>query len=1145
VSAPAATAGRAAQVQASNPRASVFVTANAGSGKTSTLVTRVTRLLLAGAPPEAILCVTFTKAAATEMQRRLFKQLGDWAVMDNADLTKALANIDEAGRDLRRARALFARALETPGGLKIQTIHAFCEKLLRRFPLEAGVPPGFKVLEDAAAAEVAREARRRLAELAFGADHAVAEAYAHFSIGLAAGDFDKLLDDLAAKGAAIETYADACLTAGRSVDADVWRRCGFERRASVAEIEQAALKRTQTIKWRRMADAIAACAKPSEATVGMQLQAAASADSLGELSAIFLTGKGEARKVIDKLSVAPAVLEQLHDERARLFEALERIAAAGVAEDTVRALKLAMAYTSLYRAAKDARGALDFADLISAALELLTRRADAAWVLYKLDGGLEHVLLDEAQDTAAEQWGILHALTAEFFHGEGVRAGGRTLFAVGDPKQSIFSFQGAAPERLALEEGAFAETAAAAQQRFWRVPLLESWRSAPEVLSLVDQVFADADALAGLRPAGDNVAAFELRHNAIRGPGGGVDLWPLETWDASEADDDPWDPLDKEPAGSANRKLAERIALAVAEMVARGDAVVDRETGAARACRFGDVLILVRWRGPIFNETIRALKRRGVPVAGADRLKLSEHGAFKDLMALGQFARFPADDLSLAVLLRGPFCDLDEESLFDLAHGRPGTLWGELQSRAGERREWAEAARFLGWAVGAAVSAAPFDFYCQALGRIDGEGRSMRQRTLTRLGAEAEQALDVFVGQTLVAESAGLADLERLLAWMGALDLDIKREQEAAGGGEVRVMTVHGAKGLEAPIVIFPDTMGVPKMLSNALIGDGHGGFIWAPSSDADCAATREAKAALGLAGRHERLRLLYVALTRARDRLIVCGVSPKRQTTQAAEPWYDWVARAFARAEARPFPLPGGGEGQRIGSDPATAAPLEAPVSGASLLPTWTAGLAPADPPRPRVTSPSRLEREDTEPSPSPLAEVRGLGRWRRGEIIHRLLQLLPDLPPDARREAATRLLAREPGLTPDQRDEVSAAALGVLEDARFAPVFGPGSRAEVAVVGGAASLPANLKISGRVDRLVVEAERVLVADFKTNRPAPARIEDADPAYIRQMALYAAVLAEVFPGRRIEAALVWTDGPALMPIPAERLSAALAALRP
>ena len=1135
--------GRPAQIEASDPRASVFVAANAGSGKTSTLVTRVARLLLAGAAPEAILCVTFTKAAAAEMQRRLFKQLGEWAVMDGENLTRELAKIDEAGRDLPYARALFARALETPGGLKIQTIHAFCEKLLRRFPLEAGVSPGFAVLEDAAAADVLAKSRDGVAEWALQhPGHAVAEAYAHFSVELDHRAFEAMFDAFAARRAAVEAYAIACETAGRTMPADVWRRCGFDRPEDPAEIEETALKRARTIRWRRMAEALAASPKLSESKLGAQMLAAASATSLGDLSAIFLTGKGEPRKILDAPSVAPAVREQIQEELARLLEARERLAAARLAEETVRALTLATAYALLYDDAKAERGALDFADLVARALALLTRRADAAWVLYKLDGGLEHVLLDEAQDTAPEQWAILRALTAEFFHGDGAKSAGRTMFAVGDPKQSIFSFQGAAPEQLALEERAFADTVTAAGQKFQPVPLLESWRSAPEVLSFVDLVFADPEALAGLRSAGENVAGFALMHRPIRDPGGCVELWPLEVGERADADEDPWDPVDQEPALSANRLLAGRIALAVSEMEARGEAVIDRDAREARPCRFGDVLILVRRRGPLFHEIIRALKRQGVPVAGADRLKLAEHGVFEDLMALGRFARFTADDLSLAVLLRSPFCDVAEESLFDLAHGRSGSLWGELQKRAGERSEWADAARFLGWTTEEAVRAAPFDFYCQALGRIDGGARSMRQRILTRLGAEAEQALDAFVGQTLAAESAGVVDLESLLDWMGKLDLDVRREQDEAGGGEVRVMTVHGAKGLEAPIVILPDTSTAARAQGGGLISDGRGSFLWSPRNEHDCAASRVAKEARELAVRHESARLLYVALTRARDRLIVCGVA-SRQPGRMAGAWYDYVERAFAKADARPFALPGGGDGRRIGDDPAIAPPLQQMESDAAPLPPWTAGLAPPDPALPRIASPSRLEREGAEAAPSPLAEVRGLGRWRRGEIIHRLLQLLPVLPPDARRDGARRLGAREPGLTEDQRAEVAAAALGVLEDPRFAAVFGPGSRAEVALVGGAAGLPEGLTVSGRVDRLVVEGERVLVVDFKTNRPAPARIEDADPAYIRQMALYAAVLAEVFPGRRIEAALVWTDGPALMAVPQTRLRTALAEL--
>ncbi|MGH7022421.1 MAG: double-strand break repair helicase AddA [Caulobacteraceae bacterium] len=1137
-----AKAGRPARVEASDPRASVFVAANAGSGKTSTLVTRVARLLLAGAPPEAILCVTFTKAAAAEMQRRLFRQLGGWAVMKDADLTKALADIEEAGRDLNAARALFARALETPGGLKIQTIHAFCEKLLRRFPLEAGISPGFAVLEDAAAVEVSRRARESVAEVALARPKdEVAEAYFHFSVQLDHRSFETMFGDFAARREAIEAYARERGGAAQ-MPQDVWRRCGFDRPQGSEDIARAALKRARTAHWRRVADILAASGRLSEAKLGAALTNAAQAESFEDFKTAFLTGKNEPRKLF-AASLAPADRDWLEEEQKRCLEARERIAAARLAEDTIRALTLAVAYAELYDGAKDARGALDFTDLVIRSCELLTRKADAAWVLYKLDGGLEHVLLDEAQDTAPGQWDILRALTAEFFHGQGAVDARRTIFAVGDPKQSIFSFQGAAPERLALEEEAFSRTVTAAGETFRRVPLLKSWRSTPEILTFVDRVSADPRVAEGLAAAGENVTAVPPRHLGDRGAGGCVELSPLEEGEETEVEADPWDPLDKDPAQSAGKLLAARIAAAVAQMVARGEAVGERDGGGSRPCRFGDVLILVRRRNALFHEIIRALKKAGVPVAGADRLKLSEHGVFEDLMALGRLARFESDDLSLAVLLRSPFCDVSEEGLFDLAYGRQGSLWRALATRAGERREWADAARFLAWARDEAAGVAPFDFYCRALGRIDGEGRSMRQRILTRLGAEAEQALDAFVGQVLAAESAGVVELEGLLHWMGALDLDIKREQDEAGGTEARVMTVHGAKGLEAPIVILPDTSTAASWQGGRLIGDGQGGFVWTPRADDHCAASRKAVEIRDRAVRQESARLLYVAMTRARDRLIVAGVKPK-QDWRLDNSWYRIAQEAFAGLETHPFPLPGGGEGLRHGPDPVVAAPSGDAQAREFPLPAWAHALAPADPAATRLVSPSRLEAEDSGVAPSPLSEVRGLGRWRRGEIIHRLLQLLPELPAEARADGAQRLLARETGLDEAQRQEMAAAALGVLEDARFAAVFGPGSRAEVAVVGGAAGLPGDVQVSGRVDRLLVTDDLVLVADFKTNRPAPSRIEDSDPAYIRQMAVYVAVLAGVFPGRRIEAALLWTDGPKLMPVPGAMLDAELQAMR-
>jgi len=1136
------------QVQASDPGASTFVAANAGSGKTSTLVKRVARLLLAGARPEAILCVTYTKAGAAEMQRRLFETLGDWAVMEDGALTNALGAIDEHDRSLSDARALFARALETPGGLKIQTLHAFCEKLLRRFPLEAGVSPGFTVLEDQAAAEASARAREDVARLAMAKpDGAVGRAYAHFSVELDWDSFNRMFEAFAGRRGEIGAYVDRCDARG-GYGSDVWRRCGFAAPTSRAAIEREALGRVRWGGWARAARALSRGTAATDQPLGATMLAVTAGSPFAEIWKVFSTQAGTPKAKLGTQAVDPATHAWLIEEQGRHLKTRELLIAAAVAEDTVHALSLATAYAGLYEGAKSAQGGLDFGDLISHTHRLLTARADAAWVLYKLDGGLEHVLLDEGQDTAPEQWDILRDLTAEFFTGAGAGPAGRTLFAVADEKQSIFSFQGAAPERFAVEKQRFGAMVEAAGQRFSPVSLLESWRSAPEILEFVDKVFMAPEALAGLRPSTDErVLAFPIVHKPTRGAGGCVEIWPLEATEPAE-EDDPWAPVNIEPRESAGRKLARRIARAVRAMVERGEAVGERGSDRMRRCAYRDVLILVRRRNALFHEIIRALKREGVPVGGADRLKLSDHGVFEDLMALARFARFPADDLTLACLLRGPFCEVDEESLFDLAHDRQGWLWRALGRRSSERPAWGAAVAFLGWARGEAEQAAPFDFFSRALARLDGEKRSMRQRLLTRMGAEGEDALDAFLAEALAAEGRDLRDLESFIADMSMSEIEVKREQDdgrghsgGRGGGEVRVMTVHGAKGLEAPIVILPDTTTRATDRGGPLLESKEGGFLWAPRKADDCPASFEARERRARASEGESSRLLYVALTRARDRLIVCGVESRLYERS----WYDYARRAFDDLPIRAFAMEDGAEGWRYGADPTPATATQDAANEIVLLPSWAHGLAPSEPALARYASPSTLSEEAKGAAPSPLGVVAGLGRYRRGELIHRLLQLLPDIPVDAREGAARRLMAREADLTEEQRAEMADAALAVLADPQFSAVFGPGSKAEVALAGAAARLPAGLAISGRVDRLVVEAGRVLVIDFKTNRPAPATIEAADPAYVLQMAIYAAVLAEIFPGRKIEAALVWTDGPKLMAVPEGAMAEALARIAP
>ena len=589
---------------------------------------------------------------------------------------------------LSRARALFARALETPGGLKIQTIHAFCEKLLRRFPLEAEVSPGFQVMDDAASAAIAKAARDTVAKAAMRGRGALAEAYARLSVALDFDAFQQMFRAFEDRRAALGAYVVRCGGLA-GVAADIWARCGFDGPTSAEAIEQRRRCRPPSTRpcgapapsscWPAARPTTRRCGaahggawpRPRRAARPTSPRRWRPCSPRRAREAAAWPGHAAALKPREDLR------ERLLEEQDRLADARERARAARVAEDTVLALILAEAYVAAYEIEKRATGRLDFADLILKTSALLTLRADAAWVLYKLDGGVDHILLDEAQDTAPEQWAIIKAVTAEFFAGAGLprlRPGlERSLFVVGDEKQSIYSFQGADPDLLRVETRAYVEAIAAAGQEARPVKLAQSWRSTPQVLSFVDGVFADPALWTGVPPA---VGETVVSHIAMRIEHAGcIDLWPLERETPGE-DRQAWDdPLDLDGPSSANRRLAERIAGEIEGLIVRGEAVFDKEQRRWRPAHAGDVLILVRRRKVLFEEILRALKRSGVPVAGADRLGLSQHIVFDDLLALARFIQFPDDDLSLAGLLKSPLCGLGEDSLFDLAHRREASLW--------------------------------------------------------------------------------------------------------------------------------------------------------------------------------------------------------------------------------------------------------------------------------------------------------------------------------------------------------------------------------------------------------------------------------------------------------------------------------------
>lgn len=1131
-----------AQRRASDPEASVWVSANAGSGKTHALTTRVARLLLAGNAPERILCLTFTKAAAAEMSARLYKRLGDWAMMTDKALADEIQGLEGSAPDaamLKEARKLFARAIETPGGLKIQTIHAFCERLLGRFPLEAGVPPHFDILDERSADELMAEVRDAVLRRA-GAEQgtALSAALAHVVARVDELAFGNLLKEITTQRGNFTELMEglggldgirAALRLALSVDAD---ETVEGLRAAIARLPEAAMR----VAAAALAGGTKTDIERGAALAGFLKMPDSRTDNLEDYLSVFLTQKNEPRKSLMTTKLAadnPQAAEALAAEQQRILALYGRMRAVAVAEATEAILTLAVAILDAFRDAKRARALLDYDDLISATRELLTRSRMAAWVLYKLDGGIDHILVDEAQDTSPDQWDVIAALAEEFLVGRGARERVRTVFAVGDEKQSIFSFQGADPARFDTMKRYFEKRVKAAERKWDYVPLTRSFRSVPEVLAAVDKVFALAHARDGLTASGE----FD-DHIAFRASDAGlVEIWPLEEPEEGE-EAIVWDaPLDYMTETAPMAKLAARIASTIKAWLDNKEMLAGR----GRPIRPGDILILVRRRNAFVGEMVRHLKEQGIAVAGADRMVLTEQLAVMDLLALAHFVLLPNDDLTLATVLKSPLIGLDEDELFDLAFGRKGELWRTLQEKAHGNPRYAEAEALLSHLLARADYEPPYEFFAHVLA-----GEKGRERLLARLGPDAADPIDELLSLALEFERRHAPSLEAFVHWVERGAAEIKRDMDQ-GRDEVRVMTVHGAKGLEAEIVFMPDTCAVPggshdpALLELPLPNDGPKLLLWPVRKKDEDDVSAIARDGHRRIQAEEYRRLLYVAMTRARDRLYVAGY--RGVNPPPPDCWYELVCEALL-PEAKEAVHADGRPVWRIeGKQKRKPEPVREMAGAAALaLPDWARRDASPEPRPSRPLAPSRLPPEGmAEPAPVSPRAGDATQRFQRGSLIHRLLETLPEMAPEARRDAAKRYLELPAhGLDGVACADIEDAVFRVLNDERFAVVFGPGSRAEAPVAGmidfGGAAFP----VTGQIDRLCVTRDAVMVIDYKTNRPPPATPAEVAPAYVAQMAAYRAVLARIYPDREVRCALLWTEGPTLMELPVRMLENAL-----
>lgn len=1131
-----------AQRRASDPDYSVWVEASAGSGKTKVLTDRVLRLLLpraddrAGSPAHKILCLTFTKAAASEMSMRVSKALARWAVMSDDELYATLSELlggPPTSLQINAARRLFADVVDVPGGLKIMTIHSFCQSVLGRFPLEAGLNPQFSVLEESAATEILFNAQQdvvgqeepeftqALQAVALYLNEEqflsvlssfVSKRQQFFAVLEKHFGVDGFYNALCAKLDVIPAQTEGDILYAMAAD----EAFDYEGLKDVARVMIEVGGVHNTKRGQCIAD-----------WLSLPRSERAKAENFVCYQGGFLK-KGGAEafdkpfygKVLDRLSCAEDVVMR---EAQRILEVQDKINRVKSARLTRDLLFVVEKILRLYERGKSFAGGLDYDDLIFKTLALLQGRFgdvdNSAWVQYKLDQGIDHILVDEAQDTNPNQWGVVEALIDDFFSGDAEHNKGRTLFVVGDEKQSIYSFQGASREEFSRMKSLFSEKIGHAGFPWNPVALDVSFRSTATVLDSVDAVFSSADVQQGVSDRPVRHYPFDSRAKQA----GLVELWPVFDTDEVKDQYDFWDPpVEVVGMRSGSQKLADYIAAQVKGWIEGGENLPSH----GRSIKAGDILVLVRRRSAFVAQLSRALKTQGVAVGGVDRMVLNDQLIVQDMIAAIKFCLLPQDDLNLACLLKSPFVGLSEQELFDLAHGREGTLWERVLERSSD-----QVRGYLCELISLSRNGGAYDFLSGLLQRsCPADDVSGRRSALKRLGVDASDAMNEFLSVALDFQIKEGRSLQRFVFEQTRNSSDIKREQDE-GGDFVRIMTVHGAKGLQAPIVILPDTVSMPGKAANRadskiLWPDSECDLpIWVPYSDMEHQTYKSMRERSEALADDEYRRLLYVAMTRAEDRLYVCGYKGRGQVEDRS--WYGLVRAGLMR-------LSGTVEGEDgfmryehgQNTDPDRKEEQGATKKQDVTMPEWLFSEVLQDVSVSNdVLRPSVMQDSARSPVDGDMSEMRFL----RGNLTHKLLQILPDIEVGRREDAAKNYLdnyGRD--LTEEVRGDIIRETLDVLHGSDFSEIFGPLSRSEVPVSG---VIEGRGVVSGQVDRLHVNDEEVFIVDYKTNRPPPRDVSGIPESYKAQMQAYADIFRQIYPDKVVRCALLWTDGPLMMEV--------------
>lgn len=883
------------QIIASNPNYNIWLSANAGTGKTHVLINRLLRLILNNTQPDKIICITYTTAAATEIQNRIIEYAQKWIISSDEEILKDFHAISGDNTTLSKQDFLLLREklgliLDFPERLKIQTIHSFCQSILKSFPLEANIAPFFSVMDEIEKNELIDTAinstindftvnqegeKSNLAD----AIYRLLNNYSPFTIK---SNLKNLIYERIKISQTLSNYPS--LYEYSHYLSNVFELPSTNKQELVIDFAERNLARLEYLGKAYLQ------ASKSHIHKSEIINEFLKNKNFSTISPIFLTSELKNRETIinKKLSDNDDKLKFIITNLQEDFQVLyDRIKSINLYNSTRDFLTIFQNVNSVFEELKKQKYLLDYDDLIEKTHQLFSNKNNLLreWILYKLDGGIDHILLDEAQDTNPHQWEVIKTITEEFFSSDETEGNHRTLFVVGDEKQSIYSFQGADFRTFDQMKNFFKNKIEICEKiNFAEINLNLSFRSCPAILNIVDEVLQQD----GIKNSVTINPEQNINHTAFRNKHFGYfEINPLigEKKTKKKKDRISWElPTEYEINNDENNKqlVAEKVVSKINKLIK--DRRILPSTG--KEIQPKDFMILVRKRkgNQVIKEIISRLEQLGIAVSGMDRLNLKDNMAIQDLLSYAKFKLLPTDDLNLANLLKSPFFEITENELFQLSWDRKNlSLFDNLKIHANFNQRFKDILDNLSKTLSSSKNETALSFFLRII-----DEPNNRINFVNYYGHQINEIFDEFTNLIFHFESKNNNKLQSFISWIENNNSEIKRNQEAQKN-EVRILTIHGSKGLQAPIVIMPDTTSSSKSKHSTIIDENL--ILCGINKNSKNSISNSIINHLDTLETYEDKRLLYVALTRAKDEMYIYG--DKSDQFEKEYCWYNIIKNA------------------------------------------------------------------------------------------------------------------------------------------------------------------------------------------------------------------------------------------------------------